>query len=278
VNVLRPREVDGALELLHGRAGAPLIPIAGGTDLLVHWPVRTDAHDLDYLDLHGLDELRGVRWSEEALELRALASYWDVIADRRAGAEFPLLVEAARQVGAIQIQSRGTWAGNVVNASPAADGVPVLMAYDAAVVLASRDGEREVPLDAFYTGYRQTVRRDDELVLAIRIPRRAYALERFIKVGPRRAQAIAKVGLAVARSDAGWRVVAASVAPTVRRCPAVERMLSEGPLPRQPEDLTAALAADVSPIDDLRSTAEYRSRVLARVLFDAVCDGAPAGG
>jgi CO/xanthine dehydrogenase FAD-binding subunit len=277
VNVLRPGDLDRALELLGGRAPeAPVLPIAGGTDLLVHWPVRPEAHDLTYLDLQGLADLRGVRWSEETLELGALASYWDVIVDRRAGVEFPLLAEAARQIGAIQIQSRGTWAGNVVNASPAADGVPVLMAYDATVVLASRGGAREVPLNAFYTGYRESVRRPDELLVAIRLPRRAHALERFVKVGPRRAQAIAKVGLAVARSDAGWRVVAASVAPTVRRCHTVERLLEEGPAPRAPEDLEAALSADVSPIDDLRSTAEYRSRVLARVLFDAVGDGSRA--
>ena len=278
MKTFRPPDLAHALDLLVGRpAEVALVPLAGGTDLLVHWPMRPEARDRDYLDLQGLSELRGVLWSEEALELGALASYWDVIMDTRAREEFPLLVDAARQVGAIQIQSRGTWAGNVVNGSPAADGVPVLMAYDAVVVLVSRDGRREVPLDAFYTGYRESVRRDDELVIAIRLPRRAHTLQRFVKVGPRRAQAIAKVGLAVARSEAGWRVVAASVAPTVRRCPSVERLLAEGEPPRAPEDLDAALRSDVSPIDDLRSTASYRSRVLARVLFDAVRDGALGG-
>jgi CO/xanthine dehydrogenase FAD-binding subunit len=173
-------------------------------------------------------------------------------------------------VGAIQIQSRGTWAGNVANGSPAADGVPVLMAYDAVVILASAGGRREIPLDAYYTGYRASVRRADELIVAIRIPRRSHSRERFVKVGPRRAQAIAKVGLAVARSATGWRVVAASVAPTVRRGPAVERFLDEGARPRGPEDFDAPLRSDVAPIDDLRSTAVYRTRVLARVLFDAV--------
>ena len=109
MNVLRPRNLDDALELLAERAtGSPAIPIAGGTDLLVHWPVRPEAHDQEYLDLQGLSALRGVRWTEDALELGALASYWDVIADRRAGAEFPLIADAARQIGAIQIQSRGT--------------------------------------------------------------------------------------------------------------------------------------------------------------------------
>jgi CO/xanthine dehydrogenase FAD-binding subunit len=275
MRVRRPSHLEGALELLADTPSS-LLPLAGGTDLLVHWPARFDAHDHDYLDLQSLDELRGVRWTDDALELGALATYWDVIVDRRAGEEFPLLVDAARQVGAIQIQSRGTWAGNVANGSPAADGVPVLMAYDAVVVLASREAQREVPLDAHYTGYRKSVRRDDELVVAIRLPRRPYHLQRFVKVGPRLAQAIAKVGLAVARSEAGWRVVAASVAPTVCRCRAVERLLEDGGRPGAPEDLDAALRADVSPIDDLRSTAEYRARVLGRVLFDALRDDAAA--
>jgi CO/xanthine dehydrogenase FAD-binding subunit len=273
VRAIRPPDLDAALELLGERtADDPIVPHAGGTDVLVHWPVRPEARDRDYLDLTPLAELRGVRWSDEALELGALASYWDVIVDRRANEEFPIFVAAARQVGAIQIQSRGTWAGNIVNGSPAADGVPVLMACDAVVVLASREGTREVPLDRYYTGYREGARRHDELVVAIRIPRTARSVQRFVKVGPRRAQAIAKVGLAVARSDAGWRVVAASVAPTVRRCTSVERLIVENGVPDAPEDLDTALRADVSPIDDIRSTAAYRMRVLGRVLFDALRD------
>lgn len=279
MKAVRPKGLAHALDLLGERPpDAPLIPLAGGTDLLVHWPVRPDARDREYLDLAALGELRGVRWSDDALELGALASYWDVIVDRRAAAELPLLVAAASLVGAIQIQSRGTWAGNVVNGSPAADGVPVLMACDAVVALASRDETREVPLERYYTGYREGARRPDELIVAIRVPRRPRPLQRFVKVGPRRAQAIAKVGLAVTRSEAGWRVVAASVAPTVRRCPAVERLLDEGGLPGAPEDLDPALRADVSPIDDLRSTAEYRARVLGRVLYDAVRDRAGHAG
>ena len=271
MRVERPTRLTTALELLTNR-GAALVPIAGGTDLLVHWPVRPDARTRDYLDLQRLDELRGIRWEPDALELGGLTTYWDAITDARVGAEFPILTAAARQVGAIQIQSRGTWAGNVVNGSPAADGVPVLMALDAVVVLESRSGRREIPLDGYYSGYREGARADDELVVAIRIPRRAHSLQRFVKVGPRRAQAIAKVGLAVARSDAGWRVVTASVAPTVRRCPTVERRLEEDGPPGSPAALDDALRADVSPIDDLRSTAEYRARVLARILFDAARD------
>ena len=267
MTVLLPGSERDALEML-AAADGDAVPIAGATDLLVSWPGRLEDHRKTYVDLSGLAGLRPLRWTGDELVLGGLTSYWDVIRDVRVRQEFPLLVAAARQVGAIQIQVRGTWAGNIVNASPAADGVPVLMAYDAVVVLESWRGREEVPLDRFYTGYKEMRRRADQLVVAIRFPRRPYSYQVFEKVGSRRAQAIAKVGLAVTRSDAGWRVVAASMAPTIRRCPAIERLL-EVPTPlRAPDDLLPAIASDVAPIDDLRSTAEYRRRVMARVLYD----------
>lgn len=266
MRVLLPASVDEALAFL-AEGGAPAIPMAGGTDLLVHWPVRLEAHGGTYVDIWPLDALRGIHWSDAELVLGGLATFWDAVADRRIWSDFPLLIRAARQVGAVQIQARGTWAGNIVNASPAADGVPVLMAYDAVVVLESVAGREEVPLDRFYLGYKEMRRRSDQLVVAIRIPRRPYDCQVFEKVGPRRAQAIAKVGVAVTHSSAGWRVVAASMAPTVRRCRAVEAMLEAETRVTSPEDFLPAIERDVQPIDDLRSSAEYRKRVMARVLY-----------
>jgi CO/xanthine dehydrogenase FAD-binding subunit len=265
MNVLQPRTKADALALLAERPEA--IPIAGGTDLLVHWPTRPAEHDRTYVDLSGISELKGVRWADRELVLGALATYWDVITDARATRELPLLGRAARQVGAVQIQTRGTWAGNVVNGSPAADGVPVMMAYDAVVGLESRGGREEVPLADFYQGYKQMRKTSDQLLVEIRIPRRQYAVQWYEKVGSRRAQAIAKVGLAVVRGEQGWRVVAASMAPTVRRCAALERLLSEATRLRSPDDLLPAIDRDVAPIDDIRSTAPYRRRVMARVLY-----------
>ncbi len=265
-----PGSLPEALDMLASDGAA--IPIAGGTDLLVHWPVRVDAHDRTYMDLSRLDALKPLSWTQDELTLGALTTYWDVIQDPRAREEFPLLVDAARQVGAIQIQARGTWAGNIVNGSPAADGVPVLMAYDAVVVLESRRGREEVPLDRFYSGYKEMTRRPDQLVVGIRIPYRRYSYQVFEKVGARRAQAIAKVGLAVTHSGAGWRVVAASVAPTIRRCPAVERLLETGTPIASPEGLLPAIAQDVAPIDDIRSSAQYRTRVMARLLYHDLRD------
>ncbi len=270
MNVLLPDTLPQALELLSQNGDA--VPMAGGTDLMVHWHVRPEAHQHTFVDLSRLEALKPLSWTADMLVLGGLTTYWDVIRDERTREEFPLLVDAARQVGAIQIQARGTWAGNIVNASPAADGVPVLMAYDGIVVLESRRGREQVPLDRFYSGYKQMRRRPDELIVAIHVPRRRYSYQVFEKVGSRRAQAIAKVGLAVTRSDAGWRVVAASVAPTIRRCPTVERLLETGAAVASPSDLLPAIAQDVAPIDDIRSTAHYRTRVMARLLYHDLRD------
>lgn len=265
MTVLSPANVREALGML-AEPGAAL-PLSGGTDLLVHWPVRLDDHDRTYVDLSGVDELRAHQWARDALILGGRTTYWDVIGDPRVQQEFPLLIAAARVVGAIQIQTRGTWAGNIVNASPAADGVPVLMAYDAVVVLESVKGREEVPLDRFYQGYKKMARRADQLVVAMRVPRRAHTVQIFQKVGSRRAQAITKVGLAITRSGQGWRVVANSVAPTVCRCPAVEQLLQARTPVHSPEGFLPAIGKDVSPIDDIRSTAEYRKQVMARLLY-----------
>lgn len=244
-----------------------MVPLAGGTDLLVHWPDRHEARNHTYLDLGRVAEFREHRWTDDALVIGATTTYWDLIRDPRTAEELPLLVEAGRVVGAVQIQSRGTWAGNIVNASPAADGVPVLMAYDATVVLESVAGREEIPLSEFYLGYKEMRREDSQLIRQIRVSLAARRQERFDKVGSRRAQAIAKVGLATLRAEDGWRVVAASLAPTVRRCRAVERLLDAGEPLDSPADVLPALRSDVSPIDDIRSTADYREQVAARLLF-----------
>lgn len=287
MTVLLPSSLDEALAMLSREVpedgGAARedadhpIPMAGGTDLLVHWPQRAPEHKRTYVDLWGVAELKPHRWTDDALVLGGLTTYWDVIRDPRAREELPLLAAAARQVGAVQIQSRGTWAGNIVNGSPAADGVPVLMAYDATVVLRSARGEREeVALAEFYSGYKEMRLHPDQLVTEIRLPRRAHGYQVFEKVGSRKAQAIAKVGLAIARSEEGWRVVAASMAPTVRRCRAVERLLEEETPASGPEDLLPAIREDVTPIDDIRSTARYRETVMARVLYHDLRGVAPA--
>jgi carbon-monoxide dehydrogenase small subunit/xanthine dehydrogenase small subunit len=266
-----PATLDEALGLY---AQAPeAVPMAGGTDLLVCWPEHVDRREQTYLDLSGVSELRALRWHADHVELGALVSYWDVLQDDLAARELPILLQAACQVGAVQIQSRGTWAGNIANASPAADGVPVLMACDAIVTVASTRGIRQVPLAEFYSGYKRLDLHADELITSIQVPRRPRDVQVFHKVGPRRAQAITKVGVAVTRSQEGWRIVANSVAPTVCRCRHTERLLQEDRPLRGPGALQEALQEDVAPIDDIRSTAGYRRDVLGRILYHALSKG-----
>jgi CO/xanthine dehydrogenase FAD-binding subunit len=274
VNILLPGSVAEACEMLATPGG--VIPIAGGTDLFVHWPEQLGNRDRTFLDLSGIAELKAHHWTEDELVLGALTTYWDIIQDPQARYDLPLLVDAARQVGAVQIQTRGTWAGNIMNASPAADGVAVLMAYDAVVRLESLDGAEEVPLSEFYLGYKVLKHTPDQLLTAIRVPKREYDFQMFEKVGSRAAQAITKVGVAVTRRGKEWRVVANSVAPYVCRCPNLEAFLARGAVVRAPKDLTTPLRQDVSPIDDIRSTASYRETVLTRLLYFGLRDECPS--
>ena len=266
MKVLTPTGLEDALNIL-AATGAVLTPVAGATDVYVSWP-RQSTTNLTLLDLSPLrDQLGGRRLTEDYLEFGALATYWDVLASRELSAEFPLLAQAATQVGGMQIQTRGTWAGNIGNASPAADGVLALMAYDATVVLQSRHSSTELALDEYYTGYKQTRRRPDQLITAIRVPRRRRTHEWFYKVGSRRALTISKVGLALTCDEQGWRIAANSVAPYVRRCPTLEQALAAGQKFNDPDELRTLLDRDISPIDDLRSTAHYRATVLSRLLY-----------
>jgi len=267
--VLRPTSVEEALAMLEDTPDA--VPIAGATDLLVHWPGHLEAHARTYLDLSPIESLRAYRWTDDELIIGGLTTYWDLIQDEQVRREFPSLEGAARQVGAVQIQTRGTWAGNIANASPAADGVPVLMAYDAMVDLRSSAGTEAVPLDDFYLGYKKMRMVPGQLITGIRLPRRAYDISWFDKVGSRAAQAITKIGVAVTRratqGDDLWRVVANSAAPTVCRCPSVEGLLQDEPALDSPTFFHHALSEDVAPIDDIRSTRKYRLDVLARLLY-----------
>jgi CO/xanthine dehydrogenase FAD-binding subunit len=273
IEVLRPRHLKDALMMLRVAAdeGRPLVPLAGGTDLFVTLNAGQKAAPR-YLDLWRLDKLRGIDSDgKRRLSFGGLATYSDCIASKAVHKRLPILVEASRQVGGVQIQNRGTLAGNIENGSPAADGVPVLMAADAAVVLRSVDGERSVPLAEYYTGYRQTVRRPDELIVRIDIDVPDGA-QRFDKVGTRAAQAISKVVMAAV----GHRVAFGSVAPVIVRAHKLEAYLAAGG--RDVAEARRLVAEDVSPIDDVRSTAEYRRRVVGNLVASWIggLDKAPA--
>ena len=258
LTLARPRSLRAALQVL--RDDPALRPIAGCTDVYVGLHFGTES-STRFLDLWGLEQLRDIDVADGRLRLGALTTYTDLIRSALVGRRVPMLVAAAREIGGAQIQHRGTIGGNIANASPAGDTLPVLLAADARIILQSASGERAVPFRAFQTGYRSTVRRPDELIVAIEIPR-IDGRQWWRKVGTRRAQAIAKVTLAGVRGDA-VEVALGAVAPTAIRVPEAAGLLATtGSVP----DAQAALAREVAPIDDVRSTALYRRTVAVSLL------------
>lgn len=277
--VVSPRSVAEAFELLASDAWQPM---AGGTDLMVRITGEIGPRPERVLDLWRLDELRGIRLEQDPdwLSIGALTTYTELRRHPLIWDRLPALAEAAATIGAVQIQNRGTIGGNIVNASPAGDTLPVLLAADALIVLGSERGEREVAAADFWTGYRTTARLPDELVTRIRVPHAPTRTMRFRKVGTRRAQAISKVVLALAwhtDADGAWRDVRlalGSVAATPIRARLTEALL-EGthPDPATTARATTYVEAEIQPIDDVRSTADYRrivtGRILGRMLRDA---------
>jgi CO/xanthine dehydrogenase FAD-binding subunit len=265
LEVDRPRKLKEALALMREACdhGQPLTPLAGGTDLFVGINAGAPM-PRHYLDLWALDELRGIGHSGETLAIGALVTYTDLLQSRAVGKLLPILQQAARQVGGVQIQNRGTLAGNVGNGSPAADAVPVLAAAEAVIVLASRSsGERAIPLAHYYTGYRKSVRRADELIVRIEIAV-PEGEQTFRKVGTRAAQAISKVVMA----SVGHRVAFGSVAPTVVRAHRLEAYLQDGGA--DPDEARRLAEAELTPIDDVRSTAHYRRTVAGNLAAELV--------
>jgi CO/xanthine dehydrogenase FAD-binding subunit len=244
------------------RDEGPLTPIAGATDVYVNLHFGT-VKERRFIDLWPIPELRGVVADRSTLRLGALTTYSEVIASPLVRRRVPMLVAAAREVGGRQIQNRGTLGGNIANASPAGDSLPVLAAADALVVLQSATAERRVPYMQFGTGYRRTVRRDDELIVAIEIPPIA-GRQYWRKVGTRRAQAISKVMCAAVRGPQ-IKIALGSVAETIVRLPHTEAVLSNR---GSVAEAQAALRAEIAPIDDIRSTADYRRDVSANLIAD----------
>jgi CO/xanthine dehydrogenase FAD-binding subunit len=257
-DLLKPRSLNAALRML--RDEGPLVPMAGCTDLYVALNFGT-LGQTRFVDLWPLDELRGIERRRGVLRIGALTTYSELIRSRLVNRELPMLATAAREVGGVQIQNRGTLGGNVANASPAGDTLPVLAAADAVVELRSTTRTRRVPFTSFYSGYRQTIARPDELIVAIEVPV-VSGRQWFRKVGTRAAQAISKVVLA-AIGGRRPRIAVGSVAPTVVRLPKTEAALADGASVAEAQRI---MLTEIAAIDDIRSTAEYRRRVAANLL------------
>ncbi len=268
-----PRSLADALAVLAQEPGV-WRAFAGGTDLMVLLEAGLLAHK-NFLSIWQLPELKGIEVAPDHITLGALTTYTQVQQHDVLRREFPLLCAAARETGGIAIQNRGTLGGNVVNASPAADSPPALLVYDATLELVSESGTRWVAYDTFHTGYKQMNMRPDELLSRIRLPRTTDAWQTYYrKVGTRKAQAISKVCFAAgARLHDGRvddvRLVLGSVAPTVARCKGTEDLLRDQKIDEATiKAARAMLMTEIAPIDDMRSTADYRLRVAANLLED----------
>jgi CO/xanthine dehydrogenase FAD-binding subunit len=255
-------------------------PFAGGTDLMVLLEAGKLPHR-KFLSLWKLPELRGIEVTPEHVTLGALTTYSEIRCHEILAHDFPLLSRAAAETGGIATQNRGTLGGNVANASPAADSPPALFVYDAELELVSARESRWVPYAQFWTGYKQLDLRVDELIRRIRLLRNKSRWKQYYrKVGTRRAQAISKVCFAAAaRMNAcridDVRIALGSVAPTVLRASETENFLrGQTVTPALLRAAQEALAREIAPIDDLRSTARYRRRVAQNLLAE-FCESLP---
>ena len=272
--LITPNSLNDALDLI--ARDNQLKPFAGGTDLMVLLESGKLAHK-NYVNIWQLDELRGIAVTDDYVTLGALTTYTDVQEHPVLRDEFPMLCQAARETGGIAIQNRGTLGGNIANASPAADSPPALLAYDAELQLISQNGERRVEYADFHQGYKHMDIRSDELLRAIRLARHRQELTHYYrKVGTRKAQAISKVCFAgVAgisdKSITHVRIALGSVAPIPLRCRQTEAALINQPIDGDAvSNAVRTLAAEVSPIDDIRSTRDYRLQVSLNLLTDFI--------
>lgn len=266
-----PASLDEALRLLSTEPGV-WRPFAGGTDLMVLLEAGKLPHT-QFVSLWGLPELGGIEIDDSNITIGAMTTYSQIQQNAVLCAEFPMLCEAASLTGAIAIQNRGTLGGNIANASPAADSLPALLVYEAELELISSGGVRIVPYNGFHTGYKTTVMRKDELIRAIRLPRATASWKQHLrKVGTRKAQAISKVCIAAMAAVDGdtiknIRLAYGSVAPTPVRVWKTEAALKGQKIdPAMFKAARAEVLNELKPIDDVRSTADYRSQVAANLL------------
>jgi CO/xanthine dehydrogenase FAD-binding subunit len=272
-DMVAPGNLSAVLSLLAERPGQWL-PIAGGTDVMVEYASgKLPARKL--VSLWNLPELRRIDVSDDQVMIGAGSTYTDLRQHPVVQREFDLLASAARWTGGIANQNRGTLGGNIVNASPAADSLPALLVYEAELILVSARGERRIPYLDFHTGYKQTLLAPDELIRAVLLRRRFEKYRAYSrKVGARNAQAISKVCLAALASVsagvlADVRIAAGSVAPTPLRLRGTERMVTGKAISREGVDQARRTAArEISPIDDIRSTAAYRAAVVGNLVAE----------
>ena len=271
--LVSPGNLQAVLSLMAAEP-AQWLPIAGGTDVMVLYSAGKLANR-KLINIWNIQELRQIEVFPESMRIGAACTYTALREHEVVAREFPLLATAASWTGGIANQNRGTLGGNIANASPAADSLPALLVYDAELTLISERGERCVAYRTFHTGYKQTALAPDELIRSISLPRRFSGyFSHARKVGARNAQAISKVCLAGLGQIAGGairdvRLALGSVAPVPLRLSETEHMLVGKQIePSLMETVKKRVTQEISPIDDIRSTARYRTAVAGNLVAD----------
>ena len=259
-----PTDLDGALAALSNGSGETVLPIAGGTNLIVDIRAKRERPDR-MVGLGEVDELLGTEFGPERISIGGRTTVSDLLRSPEIAREAPSLIEAARLFGGLMVRNTGTVAGNIASGSPAADLVPPLLVLNAELELASVSGTRTLALDDYYLGYKQDARRPDELITRISWPRVSEnSANSFYKLARRKGDAITVTGVAVALTVTGGtctraRIALASVAPIVLRAKQAEAVLEGQALtPALIDEAAEAAAQTCTPIDDIRASASYR--------------------
>jgi CO/xanthine dehydrogenase FAD-binding subunit len=271
--LVAPDSLQAVISLLAAEPGAWL-PIAGGTDVMVQYAAgKLPSRRL--VSIWNLPELRRIEVPPDEIRIGAGCTYTDLRDHELVQREFSLLARAAAWTGGIANQNRGTLGGNIVNASPAADSLPALLAYEAELVLVSVRGERRVPYKNFHTGYKKMNLAPDELIRTVCLARQFSGYLAYTrKVGARNAQAISKVCIAALGQRTGGvaedvRIALGSVAPVPLRLSKTERVVTGKPIDLPLLALARQTAlAEIQPIDDIRSSAKYRGTVVGNLVAE----------
>lgn len=266
-----PSTLKEALELLANESTRGRL-LAGGSDLMVQWAAGMEPPPR-VISIKGLKELQGIKEDDGAVVIGAGVTHAHIRSSKPVQKHLPALAAAAATVGGPQIQALGTIGGNVANASPAGDLAPALLITGGAAVVASRTGERTIPLTKFFLAYRRIDLKPDEMIVRFVLPKRAAGeTEVFRKLGTRAAQAISKV-MCAARfsvktgSFETCAVALGSVGPTTVRLPKLEEwIIGKSASEETLAEVEKRASDEVSPIDDIRSTAEYRKWVSGRLV------------
>lgn len=240
--------------------------IAGGTDVMAGLRKGMEKRS-DFIDLSLLKpELSGIKEDDQVITIGAMTTFEAIQKSALIQAYYPALVETAKSIGGFPIQCMGTIGGNIANASPAADSVPPLLVLDAVVILKSKESIRRVDLKDFYKGYKVLEMQSDEVIISVELPKKKVPQEVF-EVGSRRAVFISKVSLAIVAKESGYQLAAGSVYAYPVRLFETEKLFTQSG--KTKEDFIAVLGKDVSPLPDVRSSAEYRFKVLTNLVHNA---------